>query len=68
MLYLSPEQLVELQAQYDFTSKSLGYFKVNLPYYIRQHGHEYVDSVISQLEVEKLKLEVQIDFLRDYMT
>lgn len=68
MLYFSPEQLVDLKAQYEFAAKSLGYFRDNINYYTRLYGPAYINSAISQLESEKLKLEVQVDFLTNYLS
>lgn len=63
----TPEHLATLQQDYNFISKSIGFFRENYNFYGRANGLDNLLAVMANMEAEKLKLAIQIDFLTDYL-
>ena len=65
--YFIAEKLEEINEEYDFVSKSLGYAKENFNYYVRNGNGIVINEAITSLAIEKLKLEIKRDFLSNFL-
>lgn len=64
----SPEHLEQLQQDYEFIAKTLGFFKENYNFYARTNGLDNINNAMSKMEAEKLELAIKIDFLTNFLS
>lgn len=64
---LSEEKLAEFEQELEFKSLCLGNVTQNFNYYRANNGHDTVVRIAEDLKAERLKLEVQISTLKEYL-
>lgn len=64
----SSEHLETIKNEYDFTAKSIGFFKENYNFYARIHGFDNVNLTLANMEAKKLELGIKIDFLTNFLS
>lgn len=64
----SAEKLEKLEERYKYVAQVIGHIRENFNYYIRQFDHvTQADKVMNDFISERNKLQVEIEFLREFL-
>jgi hypothetical protein len=63
----SEEHLKKLEDELEFTLLAIGQLTSRIKYYIQSEGHDATHLALLDLKKEKVKLEVKLDALNQYM-